>query len=201
MTVFDISRRSVLSGLAGIAALGAIPQAVFALSADTARALVDRLVADINAVIASGKSESAMIRDFEGIFDRYADVPIIARTALGNDWRRATDTQRRNFVVAFRGYISRKYGRRFREFVGGKIEVRSASTVPNGVEVRAMAILSGQAPFEVSFVISDGSGQPKFINMFIEGINMITSERTEIGAMLDRRRGDIDGLIVDLQSA
>jgi phospholipid transport system substrate-binding protein len=201
MTVFDVSRRSVLSGLAGIAALGAIPQAVFALSTDTARALVDRLVADINAVIASGKSESAMIRDFEGIFDRYADVPIIARTALGNDWRRATDAQRRNFVVAFRGYISRKYGRRFREFVGGKIEVRSASTVPNGVEVRAMAILSGQAPFEVSFVISDGSGQPKFINMFIEGINMITSERTEIGAMLDRRRGDIDGLIVDLQSA
>ena len=201
MTVFDVSRRSVLSGLAGIAALGAIPQAVFALSTDTARALVDRLVADINAVIASGKSESAMIRDFEGIFDRYADVPIIARTALGNDWRRATDAQRRNFVVAFRGYISRKYGRRFREFVGGKIEVRSASTVPNGVEVRAMAILSGQAPFEVSFVISDGSGQPKFINMFIEGINMINSERTEIGAMLDRRRGDIDGLIVDLQSA
>jgi len=201
MTVFDVSRRSVLSGLAGIAALGAITQAVFALSTDTARALVDRLVADINAVIASGKSESAMIRDFEGIFDRYADVPIIARTALGNDWRRATDAQRRNFVVAFRGYISRKYGRRFREFVGGKIEVRSASTVPNGVEVRAMAILSGQAPFEVSFVISDGSGQPKFINMFIEGINMINSERTEIGAMLDRRRGDIDGLIVDLQSA
>jgi phospholipid transport system substrate-binding protein len=201
MTVFDVSRRSVLSGLAGIAALGAIPQAVFALSTDTARALVDRRVADINAVIASGKSESAMIRDFEGIFDRYADVPIIARTALGNDWRRATDAQRRNFVVAFRGYISRKYGRRFREFVGGKIEVRSASTVPNGVEVRAIAILSGQAPFEVSFVISDGSGQPKFINMFIEGINMITSERTEIGAMLDRRRGDIDGLIVALQSA
>ena len=201
MTVFPVSRRSVLSGLAGIAALGAIPQAVFALSTDTARALVDRLVADINAVIASGKSESAMIRDFEGIFDRYADVPIIARTALGNDWRRATDAQRRNFVGAFRGYISRKYGRRFREFVGGKIEVRNAATVPNGVEVRAMAILSGQAPFEVSFVISDGSGQPKFINMFIEGINMITSERTEIGAMLDRRRGDIDGLIVDLQSA
>ena len=201
MTVFSVSRRSVLSGLAGIAALGAIPQAVFALSTDTARALVDRLVADINAVIASGKSESAMIRDFEGIFDRYADVPIIARTALGNDWRRATDAQRRNFVGAFRGYISRKYGRRFREFVGGKIEVRSASTVPNGVEVRAMAILSGQAPFEVSFVISDGSGQPKFINMFIEGINMITSERTEIGAMLHRRRGDIDGLIVHLQRA
>ena len=141
-----------------------------------------------------------MISDFETIFDTYADVPIIARTALGADWRRATDSQRTRFVAAFRSYVASKYGRRFREFIGGRIEVREAATVPNGVEVRAMAILQGQAPFEVSFVISDGSGRPKFINLFIEGINMITSERTEIGSMLDRRRGDIDGLITDLEA-
>ena len=29
---------------------------------------------------------------------------------------------------------------------------------------------------------------------------MITSERTENGSMLDRRRGDIDGLISDLEA-
>ncbi len=183
------------------AASVALPRAALALDTASAQGLVDALVAEINTVIASGKSESAMIADFESIFDRYADVDIIARTALGNDWRRATESQRRQFVTAFRGYISRKYGRRFREFIGGRIEVKEAVTVPNGIEVRSMAVLQGQAPFEVSFVISDGSGKPLFINMFIEGINMITSERTEVGAMLDRRRGDIDGLIADLQNA
>lgn len=183
------------------AASVALPRAALALDTASAQGLVDALVAEINTVIASGKSESAMIADFESIFDRYADVDIIARTALGNDWRRATESQRRQFVTAFRGYISRKYGRRFREFIGGRIEVKEAVAVPNGIEVRSMAVLQGQAPFEVSFVISDGSGKPLFINMFIEGINMITSERTEVGAMLDRRRGDIDGLIADLQNA
>ncbi len=119
---------------------------------------------------------------------------------MGADWRAATADQRTRFVSAFRDYVASKYGRRFREFIGGRIEVTETATVPNGVEVRARAILQGQSPFEVSFVISDGSGQAKFINMFIEGINMITSERTEIGAMLDRRRGDIDGLIADLEA-
>ena len=192
-----VTRRSLF---AVAAAAAAFPHTAFALSTAQATTLVDALVGDINKVIGSGKSEAAMISDFETIFDTYADVPIIARTALGADWRRATDSQRTRFVTAFRSYVASKYGRRFREFIGGRIEVREAATVPNGVEVRAMAILQGQAPFEVSFVISDGSGRPKFINLFIEGINMITSERTEIGSMLDRRRGDIDGLISDLEA-
>ena len=192
-----VTRRSLF---AVAAAAAAFPHTAFALSTAQATTLVDALVGDINKVIGSGKSEAAMISDFETIFDTYADVPIIARTALGADWRRATDSQRTRFVTAFRSYVASKYGRRFREFIGGRIEVREAATVPNGVEVRAMAILQGQSPFEVSFVISDGSGRPKFINLFIEGINMITSERTEIGSMLDRRRGDIDGLISDLEA-
>ena len=192
-----VTRRSLF---AVAAAAAVFPHTAFALSTAQATTLVDALVGDINKVIGSGKSEAAMISDFETIFDTYADVPIIARTALGADWRRATDSQRTRFVAAFRSYVASKYGRRFREFIGGRIEVREAATVPNGVEVRAMAILQGQSPFEVSFVISDGSGRPKFINLFIEGINMITSERTEIGSMLDRRRGDIDGLISDLEA-
>lgn len=192
-----VTRRSLFSTAAAAAVF---PHAALALSTAQATTLVDALVGDINKVIGSGKSEAAMISDFETIFDTYADVPIIARTALGSDWRRATDSQRTRFVAAFRSYVASKYGRRFREFIGGRIEVREAATVPNGVEVRAMAVLQGQSPFEVSFVISDGSGRPKFINLFIEGINMITSERTEIGSMLDRRRGDIDGLISDLEA-
>ena len=96
--------------------------------------------------------------------------------------------------------MAKKYGRRFREFVGGHINVTGVKKVPNGIEVQTQAILQGRAPFLVSFVISDGSGAPKFINMFIEGINMILSERSEIGAMLDRRRGDIDRLIADLKA-
>ena len=37
--------------------------------------------------------------------------------------------------------------------------------------------------------------------MFIEGINMLLSERTEIGAMLDKRRGDIEMVMEDLKNS
>lgn len=191
-----IRRRSFLL-LTGAACLSS---AAWALSGAEARSLVDLLVADINAVIASGKSEAEMIKDFEGIFDRYADVPIMARYALGADARSASAAQMKAFTEAFRTYISAKYGRRFREFIGGRIDVQGESAIPRGVQVETMANLRGQAPFRVDFHVSDASGKALFFNIIIEGIDMLLSERTEIGAMLDQRRGDLDRLITDLRA-
>jgi phospholipid transport system substrate-binding protein len=197
----DFSRRSfVLTGVAAGAA-AVLPLPAMALSDAQAKTLVDALVADINKVIASGKSEKAMYADFERIFNRYADVPTIARYALGADARSASSAQLSRFTAEFTRYISVKYGKRFREFIGGQIEVQGAKPVKTFIEVKTLAKLRGQAPFDVTFLVSDKAGKPLFFNMFIEGINMLLTERTEIGAMLDRRKGNLDALIEDLKTA
>lgn len=181
------------------AAAALLPGAAHAVSVSQAERLVDSLVAEINKVIASGKSEAGMIRDFEGIFRNFSDVEYIAGTALGRDARRATPAQRTAFVSAFQRYIATRYGRRFREFIGGRVRVVEARSVNNFIEVETVAELQGQAPFRVDFWVSDRLGRPAFFNIIIEGVNMLNAERTEIGAMLDRRRGDIDALIQDLE--
>ena len=112
----------------------------------------------------------------------------------------APKAQLSGFTKAFQGYISRKYGRRFREFVGGRIEVSDARTVKSYVEVISTAYLQGESPFEVRWHVSDKSGKSLFFNIIIEGVNMLASERTEIGALLDQRGGDLDRLIADLKS-
>jgi phospholipid transport system substrate-binding protein len=193
-----LSRRAVLVRAGATLSLGTAAPAAFAVSLSEAERLVDRLVADVNAVIASGKSESRMLDDFEKIFQAYADVPTIARYSLGSDARSASPAQLAAYTDAFATYIARKYGRRFREFIGGQIEVLEARNVPNGVEVQTTAILVGQSPFRVDFWVSDASGRTKFFNIIIEGVNMLLSERSEIQAMLDQRRRDIDRLIADL---
>ena len=200
MTI-DLSRRAFLSSGAAAAALSFLPTGALALNDAQARALVDRVVNDINKVIASGKPVSAMIRDFERIFRTYADVNIIARSTLGADSKRATASQMAAYTEAFRGYIARKYGKRFNEFVGGRIEVQSAKKVKSWYEVRSTAFLRGEPPFDVSFLVSDRSGKNLFFDMVIEGVSLRLSERTEIGSMLDRRNGDIDALIADLKKA
>lgn len=196
----SLTRRSALLGMLSSLALAAIAGRVRALTASGAKELVDSIVADINKVIDAPTSESAKIREFEKIFVRYADVPTIARYALGVDARRATKAQLNAFTKAFQVYVSRKYGKRFRDFIGGKIEVQEARKVKSFYEVKTVAKLRGESPFEVTFLVSDKSGRGKFFNLFVEGVNMLLTERTEIGAMLDKRRGDIDALIRDLKS-
>ncbi len=195
-----VSRREFNLGLASLLTVAASRPA-FAISESKARVLVDRLVADINKIIGSGKSESRMIKDFEKLFEKYADTTAMARYALGVDARSASPSQMRSFTKAFRGYIARKYGKQFRVFIGGRVEVKSSHKVKSFIEVKTIAKLKGQAPFEANFLVSDKSGKDLFFNLFLEGTNMLLIERTEIGAMLDRRRGNIGKMIADLKKA
>lgn len=196
----DPTRRQFLCGVAALALIGMAPRAL-ALSEAEASRLIASAVADINRVINSGKSERAMYGDFERIFRKYADVPTIARTTLGPPARQASSAQLRAFTDAFTGYLSRKYGKRFRDFIGGQIEVTGTRAIKSFQEVRAVAKLRGQPPFAISFMVSDRSGSDKFFDLLIEGISLLKSEKAEIGAMLDRNRGNIDGLVADLKTA
>ena len=194
-----LNRRNFMTLGAGLVALPITGAA--ALTPNSAKSLVDKVVADINKIINSGKSEPAMIGDFETLFATYADVDIIARYTLGVDARSMSSSQLSQYRKAFQGYMARKYGKRFREFIGGEVRVRGAKQVKSFIEVQTVARLAGSSPFEVTFHVSDKGGSEKFFNMYIEGVNLLLSERTEIQAMLDKRGGNVNRLIQDLAKA
>ncbi|MDO6586348.1 ABC transporter substrate-binding protein [Salipiger sp. 1_MG-2023] len=194
-----MTRRAMITGAVSAVALTLIGAPAHATSAAQAEALVDRLVGDINTAIGSGASEAKLIAQFEQIFRSYGDMPYIAAYAMGVEARRASPAQKKAFTEAFSSYISRKYGKQFRKFIGGRIDVQGTKSVKNAYQVSTLAYLRGQSPFDVTFFIGEKSG--KFFNLYVEGVNMLLTERTEIGSMLDRRGGDIDAMIADLRRA
>ncbi len=198
----DASRRRFLL-LAGAGALGLAlrPGRAWALTNDEASRLISRLVAEVNGIINSGKPESAMFSDFEQVLWRYGDLPIIARATLGVPWRSISDQQRRAFTQSYAIYLSRKYGRRFSQFRGAQIRVTDTRPVNSFFEVSSVADVPGEGRYNVRWHVSDRGGSTKMFNIFVEGVNLIATERAEIGAMLDQRGGDVDRLIRDLRSA
>ena len=195
----ETDRRTVLAlGLGAAAAAMILPGTARALTVDEARSLINDVTGQVTKVINSGASETQMLAKFEQIFAKYADVPAIARSALGPAARSASPGQMSAFTKAYQGYISRKYGRRFREFIGGRIEVTGAHPLKSYYEVVSTAYLQGEAPFDLRWHVSDKSGRDLFFNLIIEGVNMLSTERTEIGAMLDQQGGNIDNLIAKL---
>ena len=198
-----LSRRALLASGAGFIAVALIPTASFAITEKSAIDLINKVVADVLTIINSGKSEANMLRDFNSIFVDYGDVTLIAKTALGAPGRMASSGQLSAYIKAFEGYISRKYGRQFRTFEGAVVEFISTRDAggDKGYLVKTIVDNSRQAPFEVEYWVVDRSGRPKFFDLRIEGISLISTERTEIGARLESFGGDIDRLITKLNAS
>ena len=192
-------RRGFLGFLSAGALLSAMP--AWALDTNQARALVQQSLNEVYSVINSGKAPAQMYKEFEAIFARYADVDVIARSALGPTARQLNAQQFAGYKQAFQGYIGRKYGARFREFIGSQIEVTDARPVKSFFVVTSIAKLNGRAPMTVEWHVSDKSGQSKYFNIIIEGVNMLASERAEIAAMLSANGGDVAKLTAALQRA
>ncbi|NNU81640.1 ABC transporter substrate-binding protein [Halovulum dunhuangense] len=199
--LFRPGRRGFLT--VGLAAAGValVPLRASALTTNEATALIQQAVDELMAVVNSNASESQAIGSFERIFARYADVPVIARSVLGQPWRSASAAQQNAFVAAFQSYLARKYGAEFREYRGAQFNVTGARDEGDrGILVSAAVTFPGSAPIRVDWQVSDRSGSPRLFNLFIEGVSMLSTERSEVRAILEANRNSIDGLIADLRS-
>ena len=171
----------------------------YSLERLAAERLIRNISEKVNGVISSSSSQEEVITELEEIFKKYADTDIMSLTSLGPARRRASEVQLDNFKSAFQRYFLNKYARRFRELQDGEISILSSRSVRSIVEVKTRIRLIDWAPFEVVWLVSDRSGEIKIFNIIIDGINLLSSERTEIGVMLENRNGDIDLLSRDLR--
>jgi len=191
----DVNRRGLLALSGAAAALSLIGSRAFAMSIAQAEALIFEVTQEVQSVINSGKSESAMISDFERIFDRYANVQAIAATVLGPPWRSASSSDKSAYVASFKGYLSRKYGKRFREFQNAKIEVTNSKDFGRkGIFVQSTVATPIYAPFPVEWHVVERSGRLEFFDLSIEGVKLISTERTEVRALLNSNGGSVGKL-------
>ncbi len=196
MPLNKITRRTALLGAAALA----VPMPAFALTEPQARRYVQNIIDDFLETINSNASDADILLRFRQVFSSYADFPTIARLVLGAPWRTLSANQKTAFSEAFADYLSDKYGQRFRAYRGATITItRSVDAGRKGILVYSSVARVGQAPFDLDWQVSDGSGQTKMLDMIIEGISLISSEREEIRARLSGNRGNIDRLIADLR--
>lgn len=199
--ISDPTRRAVLAGGAAALLLAMLPGPVQASAVSRAEGLVRQLSGELLALITSGRSEAQLYGEFERILARYGDMPAVAGAVVGPAWRNASAAQRDAFVASFQRYLARKYGRQFRDFQQAQIAIARSRDAGNaGVLVETRITRPRQQDLAVDWQVSERSGQPRVVNLIIEGVSMLANERAEIGALLEAQRGSIDALIQALQA-
>ena len=197
---FVQSRRRFLLGAVTAATIVSVSGPALAMNKADAEALIKSVAGEILHIIEEHQSEDRIYREFRALLEKYADIQIIARSSLGFDWRAATSSQRERYVEAFSGYLARKYGKRFREFVGSEIVVRRVRPVKSAFLVESLFTTSGSSPIALDWQVSDKSGSTRIFNLYVEGVSLLATERTEIGILLDKSDGNIDKVIERLNT-
>ena len=164
--------------------------------------LVASLYNDLVSTSIKEMSNDQQKTELERLFQKYVDIPIIARAVLGKSWRDANTDQRTKFVYAFKNYVSNKYGRQFSEFKGTTLEiVKSRDTLTKaGVLVSTVVVVPGNPSLKVVWQVSDGSGSLKLIDLRVEGISMLSTERQEFRSRLKKFNGSLDELILEISN-
>jgi phospholipid transport system substrate-binding protein len=134
------------------------------------------------------------------------DVDLLSRLALARYWQRLDDGQKERYRALFRDVVMRSFASRLDRYAKdarGPLEERFTitSSAPAGeqdVLVRSrVRPLSGDA-LAVDWRLRDGAGGPVVIDVIIEGVSLLVSQRSEFAAVIER--SDMEGLLAELQA-
>ena len=195
-----ILRRAVLALLVILpAAMPALPAAA---EPNDAAGFVQQLVGQALAVLATkGMPEGERERKFAVILTQNFDVLRIARFVLGRYWAGANDDERKQFIEAYRNYIIRSYSARFAEYSGESVKVTNARPESDTISVVNSDIIhpNGDPPVKVAWRVYKGADGYRIVDVDVEGVSMMVTQREEFAAVIQRNGGTVDGLTKALQ--
>jgi phospholipid transport system substrate-binding protein len=119
---------------------------------------------------------------------------------VGPTWRSLSDSDHRQLVDAFSAYSVATYAHEFARDSGVKFVVnpQTSAATQGGVVVHSQIVPSGGQPVPIDYLIREEGGQPRIIDIFLNGtISQLAARRSEYSATL--RQGGAPALIAKLK--
>ena len=123
----------------------------------------------------------------------------IGRFAAGKFWRQMSTNQQQQYQQVFEKWILKTYSIRFGGYSGETVNVlKTIKAGQTDVFVRTKINSSRGRALKVDWRVRNIKDNYKIIDVVVEGVSMLVTQKAEFGAVL-RQRG-IDGLIRILRS-
>ncbi|MGH6718317.1 MAG: MlaC/ttg2D family ABC transporter substrate-binding protein [Alphaproteobacteria bacterium] len=132
------------------------------------------------------------------LLTEHFDLKTIARAVLGPTWKSADDVQRADYLVAFEDYIVATYSLRVKDYAGETFEVLRETPIDDRDTLVATQIVRpNKAPLRVDYRVRGNGAEYGVVDVMVEGISMLMSQRQEFAAVVQRH--GLDGLIAQLR--
>lgn len=191
----------LLLALVVVASAGAwLRPAAAAPSEQGAASFITGLGNEVIQTIQSGVRGPAAATALGGIFRRGFDVPTIARFVLGRYWNAATPAQQQEYLTLFEQMVTQTYARRFSEYSGETFQVTGTQPVSDtDVLVRSNIVRPDGPPVAVDWRVRDQGAGFRIVDVMVEGVSMLLTQRNEFASVIQRSGGNVDALLQALR--
>ena len=138
---------------------------------------------------------------FRALMLEYFAFKSIAKWVLGRYWRRANETQRKEFMVLFEDLLVVVYADRFAKYSGlrldvGKSEIRGANDIlVHSILKRSQGVKS----VGVIWRVRRNRDKFKIVDLMVEGLSMGLTQQKEFSSVIRKNGGKVQGLIEELR--
>ncbi|MHA1153376.1 MAG: MlaC/ttg2D family ABC transporter substrate-binding protein [Alphaproteobacteria bacterium] len=201
----SITRRGFSRGLAvlgtvALVSLGAPRPADAAESGDPAAFVHEFSVQAIGVLADHSLSGAHRQQAFRDLLTAGFDVKAISRFVLGRYWRKATEAQRAEFMGLFEDLIVATYSTRFSDYSGQTLKVEAIRVENEKMAAVASRILrQGGEPIRIDWRLLRRGESWRIVDVVVEGMSMVLSQRSEYAAVIKGDGGKIEGLLVRLR--
>ncbi len=182
--------------LATTFSIGAVAQKAQADTEEFIASLGDRA---LQVLVVDSQSETEREDAFRELLSEGFDLRLIGRYALGRYWRRATAEQRSEYAKLFEDFIVETYVARLGEYSGETLSVVSSRPDDQDTIVTSEIVREGRPPIRVDWRVRRGEGEPKIIDVVVEGVSMLLTQRDEFASVIQRSGGNVEGLLARLR--
>lgn len=185
----------ILLVVAALMALPAVPPAV----AQTPKLLVEQLGDKAIRQLTGSVTRPEREARFQNLLSAGFDIKAIGRFTLGRYWNQASPAQQQEYLRLFEKFIVQAYAARFAEYSGEQFRVVGERPDGEVTLVQSEVFKPGAQPAKVDWRVNSSTGQPKIVDVIVEGVSMAVTQRSEFAAVIQRSGGNVDGLITALR--
>ena len=167
---------------------------------NSANKLVTQMMVEVESILAKDLDDDMARRDnVSALFDRYFDLPTIAKFSAGPYWRAADADQKTAYESAMRDVIIGTVVRNFDQLSGLKFTATDSQA-----KGKQLVLVNGtftdinqqQPPIAVGWrVITADNTPPLILDVEIENISMLVTQKQENIAIIRKNEGQFAALI------
>ena len=147
-------------------------------------------------------SRSERARRFRILMKKNFALKGIAKFVLGRHWRKASEEQKEEYLQLFEDLMVATYADRFERYSGEKLLIKRAEVRGKKdaiVHTTMVKADNATKPLKVAWRVRGKGGTFTIIDVMVEGISMIMTQKSEFASFIKQNGGGLDALLMELK--